>query len=692
MANYGRKYFGEFSSTDEQDYAVEILFKDYTGPVYAVACAARPVVHKWDTDNPKAPIKGSSVTVSLLNENSSLPLQAFYATEDDDIQIKIWFGGQLLFIGFVVLDDCSAPLIDTTHEFTLSANDNLGSLKKVALDVAITPASKLSLLSIITACLSQCGTEIGLQVFANIHETTQIAGESFLSQTYIDPGSFMKSDTEYDDCYAVLEKMLARFKCTLFQSLGLWTIIRVDDHRYYTDIPGYRYDENGVLLGAIALQDNFLYVAGSTPPPHETGILNRIFRPYQFTKETFNYKFPVSLLKNAALTQLGALVSDTVIGSVRYKVYQFPASSGWAHYAIDSSKIVIEYDTLTGKELQRYVRQDWYNYTPSPISGQIQSTSFGFNDIEVNRGDVMDLSFSYRASNSTTTRNFTIFINLVVKDNAASASLADPRYYRLVRETVGGDTHYRWLGLTNDYVESVNSPIGVNPASADITQWQSFGVSDLISTETTGAYSKAVPPMPANGLLKMFVVGWNEQGNQEKTGFIKDIRFSLFFGINDSTSVIGQTHTETQDLNIKDNSSEDIYVDDSPRNSISGTLYLGSNAGLLRKRTSLWKRDTKVEARNLGEITTLEYLYWRRTPRTMVEGNTFGLVQANHLSILSTIRLTMLPGLRFIFGMCEIDYRNDSVRGTLWEIAEDTEVDGDLISSYEFKYLYKTNE
>lgn len=692
MADYGRKYYGEFSSTDEQDYAVEILFKDYTGPVYTLICGARPVLHKWDTDNPKAAIKGSSLTVSLINENASLPLQAFYATEDDEIQIKLWFGSQLLFVGFVVLDDCSAPLVDTTHDFTLSANDNLGNLKNVNLDSVITIAPKVSLLDIITGCLAETGAEIGLQVFANIHETTQTAGESFLSQTFIDPGSYMRSDTEYEDCYTVLEKVLARFKCTLAQSRGLWTIVREDDRRYYVDVPGYEYDETGALLGAALLQDSFVYVADGTPPPHESGILNRIFRPFQFTKETFNYKFPISLIKNASLSQLGALVSDTVVGSVRYKVYQFPTSAGWGHFANDTSKIVVEYDTLTGKELQRYVRQDWLNYTPPPISGQVQSTSFGFNEVEVNRGDIMDLGFSYRANTSTVTRAFTIFVNLIVKDNAAGASLADPRYYRLVREVVGGDVHYRWLGLTDQYVESVNSPINVNPSSADITTWQSFSLSDYINTETTGAYPKSVPAMPASGLLRIFVVGWNEYGNQEKTGYIKDIRFSLLFGINDSTTVIGQTHTESQTLRIKDNASDEIYLDDSPRNSIAGTLYLAGNTGLLRKRTTLWKRDSKVEARNLGEITTLEYLYWRRKPRTIVEGNSFGLVQGGHLSILTQVRLTMLPGLRFIFGMCEIDYRNDSVRGTLWEIGDDTETDADLISSYEFKYLYKTNE
>lgn len=770
MANYGRKYFGEFSSTDDKDYAVEILFKNYTGAVYSLACAGRPVLHKWDTDDPKAPIKGSSVTVSLLNENAALPLQAFYATEDDEIQVKIWYGSQLLFTGFVVLDDCSAPLIDTTHEFTLSANDNLGSLKKITLDEALEelvlfdgPANvnitapdnitinksitlnpgdqitvtgtsfdgvytvvrsqayalltiivvsqavgtsgietghvritgngvnntRLSLLAILNACLAKCGAGIGLQVFANIHETTQNATESFFSQTDIDPGSFLRSDKEFEDCYTVLERLLGRFNCTLYQARGLWTIIRTDDHRYYpAGVPGFQYDENGVLLGAAVLVDNFTYLAGSTPPPHETGILNRIFRPFQFAKESFEYKFPVSLLKNATLSELGALVSDTVTGTVRHKIYQFPASSGWGHYANDTSKIVVEYDTLTGKELQRYVRQDWYDYTPPPISGQVQSTSFGFNEIEVNKGDIIDLAFSYLASNSTAVRIFTIFINLVARDNVSTGPGA--RYFRLVRQDAGGVVTYRWLSLTDQYVESVNSPLSINPSSADVTTWQSFTLSDFIKTNTTDG--QAVPPIPAAGLLRMFIVGWNEQGNQAKTGYIKDIRFSLIFGINNSTSVIGHTHTQTQNLLIKDNTTEDIFVDDSPRNSVAGTLYLTGNTGLLRTRTSLWKRDTKAETRPLGEITTLEALYWRRKPRTIVEGNTFGLVQTGHLSLLSTVRLSMLPGLRFIFGMCEIDYRNDSVRGTLWEIAEDTEVDADLVSSYEFKYLYKINE
>jgi hypothetical protein len=138
MANYGLRYTASYSSTTDKNYRVDIYFKDYVGAANSVKCAGRPVIHKWESDEPLTPIKGSSLTVTLINEGW-LPLTAFYSVEDDFCKIVLTWedANAVLFTGFLVQDDCREPLTDVNHEITLAANDNLGLLKGLKLDAAL---------------------------------------------------------------------------------------------------------------------------------------------------------------------------------------------------------------------------------------------------------------------------------------------------------------------------------------------------------------------------------------------------------------------------------------------------------------------------------------------------------------------------------------------------------------------------
>ena len=400
-------------------YKIEILQKGYSGQVYNCIGGAVPVLHQWETDDPKAPIKGSSLAITLVNKDGNLPLSSFFSTDDDDFLVKLSFSksqtvsdtatvsvvpagmGQthvtinkpfdvtnatyfildgvrydiisassdgtntylttfgtpviigvvkdfsivysdkrVLFTGFLVQDDCSEQLVDFTHEINLSANDNLGLLKDVSLDKAnifsisytsgtvsfggdfptrtflffdvdlsgqllpgdrveiisgsltgiytvikvvnaapnslvyveeplpitavynttfniYTPANlldKTPLSTILRMCLSVTGLNLNTNIYGKIIEVSQDATRSFLEQTLIDPQTFLKSDTEYTDCYDVLTKILDRFNMTLFQANGVWNIVRWDELKYYNNlIEGFTYDSDFSYVGEVAM-------------------------------------------------------------------------------------------------------------------------------------------------------------------------------------------------------------------------------------------------------------------------------------------------------------------------------------------------------------------------------------------------------------------------------------------------------
>jgi hypothetical protein len=162
--------------------------------------------------------------------------------------------------------------------------------------------------------------------------------------------------------------------------------------------------------------------------------------------------------------------------------------------------------------------------------------------------------------------------------------------------------------------------------------------------------------------------------------------------LNESTKIIGQTHQQTQAGVIKNNEDVEIFIDSSPRNSIAGTLFLDEKIGLLQKRTDKWRHPYKpTQSVRLGDLITYEQLFWRRVPRTILEGTLYGLISAgNSISLLSVFKYSLFPDLNFVFGKMEIDYKNNKVDGTLWEIWNDNETDTDLPGHYIFNYLYST--
>lgn len=726
---YGLKYTCDFDRVDSGasvSYQLQILQKDYFGAVTAATGSASPAVHTWETDDPKAPVKGSSLAISLINEGL-IPLSDFYSEDDDEFKAILLWGTTELFHGFILQDDSSEPMVDFNHEITLSATDNLGLLKGVAFDEALAkkliadhlvnivsnnfdismpltfvaggtfkiidggtsygtysiatvvsagvytttthlpalsgvyniafgeaaPVNDLiDLLQVVRRCIAATGLSLNTRIFSNINETTQSNTVCFLAQTLINPETF-NNGSGYDDCYTVLEKILTRFNCTLFQSYGFWNIVRWDEARYYNyAVPGYEYDTNFALVGPAALDwsgaifggfSKLLIGIGETTVA-ETGLQQRITRPFKFAKETFNYRQPAELLRNYDLQQLGGLLTTYTTGSGLglqtiseyavpwwYYTNAFPSASGVNGPATYFIRVIVD---NVGNELSRVL--------------VVKNNDIHSYQIEAQKGDIIRFSFSVYQSSSFSS------IGLIMKLTDGTSTV----YAHQKPASPGWDTT---TGSAN--------PVAITPY-----EWSS------VDFETG--------PVPFDGLLTIYIRTLSTPASNEN--LYRDIRIEYIPMVNESSKVIGHTHTSDQNTNTKNTEEHEIYLDSSPRNSIAGALFLNSLTGLLQTRAGQWKRAYLAGDKNLGEITTRENLFLRRTPRTLLEGTFYGLTtSANyHLNLLNVLRYTFFTDRTFIFGRLEIDYRNNHASGTLYELYRDGEVDADLASSYLFKYLY----
>ena len=687
MASYGLRYQGEYANVptggSERTYTVQVLQKDYSGSFQSIVLAATPVVHKYQTDDIRSPVRGSSATINIIN-SGSIPITTFYSLNDDQWQVKILQGATVLFIGFIVQDDTTEVMLDTPHELTLQCNDGLGLLKGVAFnlnsDVIADPYARNTLSAIIHQCLNNTSLALETYVYVNIWEDRMSEADSPFAQCYIDCNMFISGTKNeasgtvsnvFTNCYDVLEKILDRFNCSLFQALGRWNIVRWDELYTLTTVHAFIYDSTWNLTGSGLLDTPFIaqpnIATASIPATFpETGLRRQIIRPFQFDRETFNYVQPKYLLKNFDLQTLGALIRTYSQPPNQVSEYQFTSwSGGWGtNPTTRFIRVVVD---AIGNEVERYAVLT--GTTDDAITGApraVQGTPF-----EATAGDLIKYSFSFRQS-SVHAGGVTYFFALRLYNGV------DDRY-------VGNAADFAYVAGGEPWVPALNNapPHGffyTIPAGDNTGQWHTV---EIVSAR-----------LPFDGLIYCYL-GQND-GNpfplQVHETHYKDIRVEYTQFINESTKITGHIHKDTQTdplaLACKNNEDVQIYVDDSPSQQAVGTLFLSTFHNLVQDRTKRWHRAGYTESLRLGQIMTTETLQWRSVPRTKLEGTFYGLVQsAIHVNMTSIFEFSYLGGTRFIFGQFEFDSRENKWHGTAWELDSGT---GTVAQIYTFTYIYST--
>lgn len=745
--SYAVKYIFEFDDVNRPGastvvYKCEILQSFYDGPITRIPVGGKPVIHSWETDEATPSIKGSSLKVNYINEGW-LPLKSFYSTSDQDYQCIFYKGGQVLFIGFLVQDDCSEMMVDYGHEVQLSFTDNLGLLKDFKLDeksyvvpliyerasvsliapttlrlsntnlnhpasgillriTGATPSAvngtygtvgfvntgiytditvsgivsnapqeedrlifefspiefvgRVNLMAIMIVCLKNTGLELEIMVGTSIFENRQHDLNTFLYQTYVDISMFSNGD-EFKNCYDVIDIICKSYGLTVMQSQGRWYIFRFQELRYLSFAPSsfnyYLLDQFGILIGYINefISDFIIEIGPDKQTIPYTGLTSSIIRPYQYSKKTFEYNVPSDLLQNCKLDQLGTLLRTYTSGSgVNIQTTREYTFVHWY-----PGNLSLPEPTYYIRVISDYLNNEIDRYLV--IAGFADSQKAIVSEpIEMNVDDVYQLTFSYRTSSSQGGN-----INYILKHMLV---------YTVANARVHAPNVGQWLFISG---YTINIPSGDNS-----NQWHSVTITP--------------PPIPFDGKLYIHF-GQMDFGPYETQ--IKDIRFNAVPFINASTKIIGQTHTTTQDNVIKNNSDIDISIDDTPRNIIAGTTFLASFNGLLQQRTVSWYRSLGIgipstESRKIGDITTKENLFWHRIPRTKLEGEFKGIYQNRSICAASVVFPSLFPNKIFVWGRLEIDYRDNSCNGTLYEISNISEPDSELESTYDFQYLYDT--
>ncbi|CAB5218516.1 hypothetical protein UFOVP217_29 [uncultured Caudovirales phage] len=744
---YNTKYIGNFSSFENLlSYSIRIKQDGYTGDPIDILLGGSPAVQEWQEDDPKAPVKGCTLQVNIIN-NGVVNLQSFYSNNDNEYLVELvrTETDETLFTGYIVQDECKEIQVDFAHEISILATDNLGLLKDTTLLQAAEAIGEIihenfdiktiglahtiftstaiagslkpgyiigiesgtaqgyytvknvyynnslslygilcaeviptmptfesvvinwrnplnidktsTLLELIKICLYNTNINYGLRVFSQLKP---IGGDDgrWLDDTMIDFNTF-KGDNEWKSCYDILEAIMIRFKASLFQSNGTWNIIRWGELFYQSNstemqFNGYYYDADFNYSLDIVDMRNFDYQAGMI----ETGWLRSINRPYQYTKETFNYVNNTQLLKNQDLSELGLLINEYT-----YTVGPNPEDIRnvkeydllyWYDYDGSSGPFCDRFVRITndfeGKELERIIV-----IKGSPFGSGFAAQS---NDIMISKGDTISLSFDFKTDISQP-GNVTVYYVIRLKDGT------NPLRY-----------------LHDDGLFYTTTGYYYNVPSGDNTnEWH-----------TVNMQSKS---LPYDAIVNVYLL---QVAFSSGETHYKNINFQVGNYISGQGKISGHEHKFYQpSLNLKNNESTDIQMDDSPKYSIPGTLFLNNMTGLFFNKTSLWNyngRSSDYDAA-LGKIITAEELYQRWISAAKFNGR---LLKINDtglgtmmLSNLACIKYTIENTTKkYVFGSLSIDYKNSSAECTLWQMADSDQSFDDFLqlNIYEFKYLY----
>jgi hypothetical protein len=723
---YGLHYILKFSNRRQNDiYRIEIWEKDFFGATVNLTGAETPFTIAWtgsDTDI-LTPIQALGMTISFNALSSALSIDDFYSDDDEKFRVDYYFESfangtgtaKLLNTGFLIEEGISEAITDVKHVITLKATDNLALLKQVKYDevayfVDFPLLSTQPLQLIVSFILNKTSLfnldqvidqSLPLRIFDNVFENTTddrsvVDTNDPFAETTLNTGLFFNEDNSWQDCYSILEKILKSKNACIIQADGCWNILRIPEYRLFTDgaIPGTQYHFNGsttdvdavTLAPLVAIERN-----GTDVQPINEDQTKGILRPLRYVKETFNYKQPGTFIVHSdlQLPNNATPYNTSTVGDIIYKKYSiatyFPE---WVQRKSDDSYLQTEFSISQNREIDRYI------YTPGHVNEQ---RGVQFPPIPVTRFDKPDFSLQFKSlSSSGSTLRFWIRFDLF---DAVGNS------YNLTDVWQGTGPHWNpstpsaWDADLGFYYELATGE--------DKTQWTTW---DFLSIAAAGSKDNALR-FPADGMLLIEVFGTNGSNTSNRQDTVwKDIRLTIDQFINDSTLITGQTHLDNGSTLPKAIHEDDVELDDSPRNTIAGTLftdartnfdYTDSTTGeatgigdIYFTKTKLWHRAAISESLRLGNIIALEILQLNYTSRNTVEG-TFKNLRYDTNKFITPLCLFTFPldaklsGKYFIAASITLDYMACTFNGKLVEIFKDDE--DDFLDTYFFNYLYQTN-
>lgn len=234
---YGVKYRLEFTdmfSESAKPNRMDILERSYSGPIIEIWGGQTPIVIRYegDRDDPNVVIVPSHATIELLVETQG-QFNELFQGDDRKYLVNHYVDSDLYWTGYIVPEFHSEPYLFEPYVLSITASDGLGEIKNADFKDTNDNTFKgdLSCILIIAEILKKTGLTINIRSGINVFDSGMDTDpeDDPLEQAYVDSRIYYSVKKVPDKCDEVIRTILDPFRAQLFQSMGVWWVIRLSD-------------------------------------------------------------------------------------------------------------------------------------------------------------------------------------------------------------------------------------------------------------------------------------------------------------------------------------------------------------------------------------------------------------------------------------------------------------------------------
>jgi hypothetical protein len=675
---YGIKYYIPFNNELAESYEIFIAYDGYVGAITTLQTTGQPLTLQYinNGEDILEPIQTLEATIQIfVPAGSAITFEDFISTSDNEIYVTVRKNGaQYLFHGWVIAEHGTQQFKDAPFVIELKCTDGLGLLKNAPLssNVGTDLVNRQPLITFLAGILSKANHELNIRTWCDLFEAgmddkNDSPDNDMFFQTYLDVRTFLNSEPVFDDCYNVLSKILSQHFVVYYYNAA-WNVVRVADFQRSGAMTYVEYDLDSQIVGS-GTGDTATAKIGRLEGiiPHGLDNFKSIDFAQKKARVQFNYRIPENLVNNQKLTRLGSLIAP--LSGVGYAAYQLVGwtqkkGTAWAQVAASSVNAYIktEFDIFGYEKERYYVVEHDGTATAGPVDNFIVNDN---TDFWVSIGDKLNVSVEHRLAT-----------------DIAGAGLINPLMIGIWIDGTAGTSNADWkfLSFEGEWANSVILPNRDLSGAANGTDWATISV----ETEYT---------IPVDGRCFIFL-GTGDLDTPNESRF-KNLQIQYFPKIAGGyTEVKGDYNFYSQNANYKNSIDEEVFISDSPRRIISGSLFDNTGIALL---DPTWNRLNVVETKRYSQLVAqglynLNYRKFRKIEGSFkgYDYQTVALGAIAHIGPMTKFEFSDTgEAKQYLCMNMRMNIKKGWFDGTFREIYDPATNDGDEVGDEnEFNYLF----
>jgi hypothetical protein len=551
------------------------------------------------------PIRARQLQISIYSSND-IDIDVFSQGGDNRFSVDWYIDDVLNFTGWLSMGDMEQEILPDPNVIILTAVDGLGYLSDLLLTDfdGNNPENECRIIDFLLWALAGTGKELNLRAMFNIREETALPINSDTTGTghlfyfnWLDAKTFEDKINVSIDAYEAISRILGH-EAVLFQYLGEWRIVRIDEMEYGINGTWYGWDWQGATLGRTYETNEASVGVGEEYSWMDDDGRRSNQRMIKMLKLIFNYRLPLEIPCNKDFER-GEIIDDS---SPTEKTYNIECwQKLWSNTSTDDEKengIYIKREFANDTEAERYV----------VLEADSDFTFIKSSRIFCNAKDKFTLNVTRRLSSdvggSGAYRDADVQVRLYGDDGT---------FWTCHPHNSGAGEQVRyWEQCTSTF--RTNQHWFYHEGNASDDQREAVSLYDGESAE-----------IPVSGYIQILIYRSSLYGSTRDT-YIDSMTLD-YYANGSYRKYTAHERTIEQDVRTRNIKEEEVYLDNSPSRQFKGALLVHSGNTEIYSGSATFSDGSSVQVP--GDL----YSYFLPGMRIIISGSTSNNISAKIVSV-----------------------------------------------------------